>query len=92
MKFKTVEEFKNYIYGLIGKNGDELTKSYIINGFEFKHLEGKIIEQKPGNIYKWVHTFYNDSIKQSIRIECITRHIKTKDVLKIKEITAIEVY
>jgi len=28
MKFKTVEEFKNYIYGLIGKNGDELTKSY----------------------------------------------------------------
>ena len=92
MKFKTVEEFKNHVYGLVDKNDNELIKSYVINGFKFRHLEGKIIDQKPGNIYKWVHTFYNDLIKQSIRIECITRHIKTKDVLKVKEITAVEVY
>jgi len=38
MKFKTVEEFKNHVYGLVDKNDNELIKSYVINGFEFRHL------------------------------------------------------
>lgn len=92
MKFNSMEEFKNYIISLIGKDNNKLIQKFFINGWEFKHLKGNIIEQKTGNIYTWEHIFINEQIKQSIKIECITRYIKSKDVLKIKDIKEIEMY
>lgn len=92
MKFNNMEEFKNYIITLIGKNSEDLTQKFFINGWEFKHLKGNITEEKTGNVYTWEHIFSNDQIKQSVKIECITRYIKSKDILKIKDIKEVVMY
>lgn len=91
-KIISKEEFSNFINTFVGQELDKLTKPFTVQGWEYKHLSGKIIEQKNNNVFVWEQIFSNAQAGSSILIKLVTRYIKTKDTMKIKSIETIETY
>lgn len=90
MKFKDYTDFKNQIEYVI-KNKD-IPNEFIINGWNFKKLQGKILNSKPGNIQIWEFIYNNEQMNQSILLNLTVRYIKTKDQLRVRTINNIELY
>ena len=90
MKFKDYTDFKNQIASMVINK--DIPDNFIINGWVFEKLSGKILRTQPFNIQDWELIYINKQIKQSILLNITVRYIKSKDQFRIKRINSIELY